>query len=54
MHAVFLSDNLKGKDYLKDLRLDGGIMLKWILNKCIGKRCTGFICLSTGSISGVF
>jgi hypothetical protein len=31
-----LSENLKGRDHLKDFGLDGRIILDWILNKVGG------------------
>jgi len=31
MHTVFLLENLKGRDHLEDLGVDGKIMLDWIL-----------------------
>jgi hypothetical protein len=33
----FQSENLTGRDYLKDLGLDGRIILEWILGKEVGK-----------------
>jgi hypothetical protein len=38
-------ENLKGRDHSKDLRLEGRIILEWILEKWGGKWWTGFICL---------
>jgi len=32
MHTKILSENLKGRDHLKDVGVDGKIRLKWILN----------------------
>jgi hypothetical protein len=29
----YLSENLKGKNYLTGLGIDGWIILKWVLNK---------------------
>jgi hypothetical protein len=31
MHTKFWSENLKGRDYLEDLGIDGKIILEWIL-----------------------
>jgi hypothetical protein len=36
-------ENLKGKDHMKVLRIDGRIILKWIIHKESGKVWTGFI-----------
>jgi hypothetical protein len=38
-----LVDNLKGRDHLEDLAVDGRIILKWILNKWGRRVCTGLI-----------
>jgi len=32
MHTVFQSGNLKGRDHLEDIHIDGRIILKWFLN----------------------
>jgi hypothetical protein len=33
VHLKFELENLKGRDHLKDLGIDGRIILKWILKK---------------------
>jgi len=33
MRKIFWLENLKGRDYLEDLGVDGMIILKWILGK---------------------
>jgi hypothetical protein len=33
MRKKFLSENLKGRDYLEDLLLDGKIIIEWFLGK---------------------
>jgi hypothetical protein len=33
MHTVFWLENLKGRDHLEDLGVDGDIILEWILGK---------------------
>jgi hypothetical protein len=30
---MFLLENLKGRDYLEDIGIDGKIILEWILGK---------------------
>jgi hypothetical protein len=30
---VFLSENLKGRDYSEDVVVDGGIIIEWLLGK---------------------
>jgi hypothetical protein len=37
MHAEVSSENLKGRDHLEDLNVDGKIVLEWILWKLGGK-----------------
>jgi hypothetical protein len=37
MHAVLWLENLKGRDHLKDLGVDGRIILEWILGKYGGR-----------------
>jgi len=31
MHTKFRSENLKGREHVEELRLDGEIILEWIL-----------------------
>jgi len=38
MHTVFQSENLKGRDQLEDLGVDGRILLEWTLGNRTG-RC---------------
>jgi hypothetical protein len=32
IHKEFLSENLRARDHLEDLGIDGNIILKWMLN----------------------
>jgi hypothetical protein len=51
MHTIFYLENLKGRDHLEDLGVDGKI-LEWILGKWGGKMWTGCIWLRTGNNGG--
>jgi hypothetical protein len=44
--------NLKGRDHLEVLGVDGKILLEWILGKHDGKVWTGFIWLWIGTSGG--
>jgi hypothetical protein len=33
MHTLFWVENLKGRDYSEDLRVDGKTVLGWVLGK---------------------
>jgi hypothetical protein len=46
-------ENLNGRDHLKDLSLDGKVILEWILRKDCGKMCTGFIWFRIGTSGGL-
>jgi hypothetical protein len=37
MHIIFWFENLKRRDYLEDLGIDGKIILEWILGKEHGR-----------------
>jgi hypothetical protein len=43
MCPKFWSENLKWRDLLEDLAIDGRIILEWMLNKQHGKMWAGFI-----------
>jgi hypothetical protein len=53
MDTKFWSENLKGRDLLVDLGVDGKIILEWILGKWNRKVGTGFIWLRIGTSSGL-
>jgi len=47
------SENLKGRDHSEDLCVDGRIILEWILEKYVGKVCTGLVWVRTETIGGL-
>jgi hypothetical protein len=49
MHTEFQSKNLKGRDHLEDLSIDGSVILKCVLKKYGVRMWTGFIWLRIGS-----
>jgi hypothetical protein len=53
MHNIFWLGDLKGRDYLEHIGLDGVIILEWILGKEDGKLWTGFIWLRIGISGGL-
>jgi hypothetical protein len=48
MHTKFWLGNLKGRDYVEDLGIDGNIQ-EWILGEEDGKVWTGCVWLRTGT-----
>jgi hypothetical protein len=53
MHIKFWSANLKGRDHLENLSIDGGkIILVWILREKGGNVWSGSIWLRTGTSGG--
>jgi hypothetical protein len=46
-------ENLKGRNQLEDLGVDGMIILEWILGTNDGKLWTGFIWLRIGTSGGL-
>jgi len=45
--------NLKRRNQLEDLCIDGRIILEWILEQHGGKLCTGFFCLRIETSGGL-
>jgi hypothetical protein len=52
--TLFWSENLKGRCHLKDLGVDGRIIVECALGKYGGKVWTGFIWFRTGTSGGLF
>jgi hypothetical protein len=48
MRKQFLSESPKGKDHSEEIRVDGEIILEWILGKQGGKVLTASIWFRTG------
>jgi hypothetical protein len=48
MYTKFLSQNLKGRDYLGYTTVDRKIILKWVLRKLDMRLWTGFMQLRIG------
>jgi hypothetical protein len=53
MHSKFKSENLKGRNHLEDLDIDGKITFQWILEKQGRKLRTGFILFGIETSGGV-
>jgi hypothetical protein len=54
MQTTFWLGNLKGRDHLEDLGIDGRIIFEWTLGKFGGRVCTGCIWLRIGPVVGSF
>jgi hypothetical protein len=52
MHTGFWWGDVKERDYLESLSLDGSIILKWIFKKWDKEAWTGLIWLRTGTGGG--
>jgi hypothetical protein len=53
MHRIFWLENLKGRDDLEDLGVDGKIILERVLRKQDGRLWTGCTWLRTGTSGGL-
>jgi hypothetical protein len=53
MHTNFSLENHKGRDHLKNLGVNGNIILEWILGNYDGRVWTGFIWLGIGTSGGI-
>jgi hypothetical protein len=54
MHTNFFSGNLKGRDNMVDINVDGKIILEWISVKYDGNVWTGFIWFRIGTSYELF
>jgi len=54
LHTRFRWDNLKKGDHFEDLGVDGKMILKWALNKSVGRSWTGLIWLRIGRRGRLF
>jgi len=52
VHTWFCWGDLRERDHLEDLGVDGRIILKWIFKKWDGETLTGMIRLKIGAGSG--
>jgi len=52
MHTIFLLENLKGRDHLEDLDIDGNI-LDWIVGIQVRKEWTGCFWFRIGTSGGL-
>jgi len=48
MHTGFYGENLKERDFLEDIAVNGRAVLKWILKERDGMCKRGFVWLGTG------
>jgi hypothetical protein len=52
MHTGFCWGDLRDRDHLEDLGVDGRIILKWIFKKWDGEALTGMIRIKVGAVGG--
>jgi hypothetical protein len=53
VYSKYYLENLKGRDQLKDVDVDGRIITKIMLNKQVMGIWTGFSCLRIGFNNGI-
>jgi hypothetical protein len=54
MCIEFYLESLKGRDISEDLRIDGRVIIKWILGNWGSKVWIGFVWLVLGTSGGLF
>jgi hypothetical protein len=54
LHTGFRWESQKEREDLKELDVDGRIMLRWILEKVYGVVWTGLIWLRIGKVAGSY
>jgi hypothetical protein len=52
VYTGFWCGDLRERDHLRDLGVDGSIILRWILNKWDGKAWTGLMWLKMETVGG--
>ena len=52
MDAGFYCGDLRKRDHLQDLGIDGSLILKWIIKKWFEETWTGLLWLRIGQVSG--
>ena len=52
MHSRFWCRNIREREYLEDVNIDGRIILKWMLKTWVGEW-TGLVWLRTGTDGGL-
>jgi len=49
MNTEFRSENLTGREHLRDLDVDGKTILQWIFKVIACQNVAGFICFKKGT-----
>jgi hypothetical protein len=54
MHTGFWWGDVRQRDHLEDLSVDGRIILKWNFKKWFGRAWTALVWLRIGTVEGRF